>query len=182
MQKIFGTWKEKGCISFFYQNLSLYSDYINLQNPINCYYHSQGIKLKNKQVSTNHWNPDSNFWWFETIFILGQLGKCGWNPSPGFDEVQSGVDISSWVIQPRFFQLGHFKRKSNLTASILNWLMQIHITLMLYIILGNYPWQCYYFFLYKKLMTLRILIAYCTVFIIQVYSSWSRNWCITDMD
>lgn len=53
-------------------------------------------------------------WWFEMIFLLGQLDKCGWNPSPGFDEVQSGVDISSWVKQLRFFQLGHFKRKSNL--------------------------------------------------------------------
>lgn len=68
------------------------------------------------------------FWWFKMLCILGQLDKCGWNPSPGFDEVQSGVDISSWVKQQQFFQLGHFKRKSNLIISILNWLMQFHIT------------------------------------------------------
>lgn len=48
------------------------------------------------------------------IFLLGQLDKCGWNPSPGFDEVQYGVDISSSVKQLQFFQLAHFKRKSNL--------------------------------------------------------------------
>lgn len=117
------SWKEKGY--FFYQNFSLFSDYINLQNQIN-YYQFQKSTVHSLKI--NKYPQINYFWWFKMLCILGQLDKCGWNPSPGFDEVQSGVDISSWVKQQQFFQLGHFKRKSNLIISILNWLMQFHIT------------------------------------------------------
>lgn len=116
---------ERKSLLFFYQNFSLFSDYINLQNQMN-YYQFQKSTVHSLKI--NKYPQIIYFWWFKMLCILGQLDKCGWNPSPGFDEVQSGVDISSWVKQQQFFQLGHFKRKSNLIISILNWLMQFHIT------------------------------------------------------